>query len=204
MPGEIIPFGKYKGRPVEALTQDTQYVDWLTAQPWFRERFANFYTLIVNQTGEPAETPAHNRLQAMFLAPVFQARFAAFLFPKWQSPPDMVKFEVAGFDVRLFTPRGELFTYKDGDSCCGSADCHIEIKPTIGDEYPAVLRQMRAAISQSQIRPTKYNNFGMGQEEVTNPVLFLEQYTGTGATEEQFIAIFESANIRVVFLDEVC
>ena len=33
----VIPFGKYKGRPVEALAQDREYSDWLTGQAWFRE-----------------------------------------------------------------------------------------------------------------------------------------------------------------------
>ena len=57
MSGEIVPFGKYKGRPIEAMAQDQKYVEWLTAQPWFRERFANIYTLIVNNFQEPTETP---------------------------------------------------------------------------------------------------------------------------------------------------
>ena len=30
---ELIPFGKYKGQPVEVLAQDKGYVEWLTAQP---------------------------------------------------------------------------------------------------------------------------------------------------------------------------
>lgn len=100
MSGEIIPFGKYKGKPIEALTQDREYVDWLTAQPWFRERFANFYTLIVNQTGEPSETPEHNKLQTLFLGAAFRCGFLQFAFPSW-SAESSVSFEVSGFDVRV-------------------------------------------------------------------------------------------------------
>ena len=37
---ETVPFGKYKGRPVEDLWADTEYLAWLEAQPWFRERYA--------------------------------------------------------------------------------------------------------------------------------------------------------------------
>lgn len=58
----------------------------------------------------------------------------------------------------------------------------IEIKPTVGDDYPAVLRQMRANRS-------KY--------------LLVGRYAGTGATCAQFAMTFASAGIRVVFLDEV-
>jgi hypothetical protein len=55
---------------------------------------------------------------------------------------------------------------------------NIEIKPSVGDDYPAVLRQMRA------------NNSG---------VLFTQNYTGIGATEEQFVKTFALSNIKVVF-----
>jgi hypothetical protein len=63
----VIPFGKYRGHPIEVLSSDKDYTDWLMAQPWFRERYGNMYTLIVNNFGEPGETPEHNALQAMFL-----------------------------------------------------------------------------------------------------------------------------------------
>jgi hypothetical protein len=58
----------------------------------------------------------------------------------------------------------------------------IEIKPTVGDDYPAVLRQMR-------------KNGSL--------VLFLETYTGSGATREQFIQTFRLSRLRVIFKDEV-
>lgn len=31
-----VPFGKYKGYPVEALGDDPKYVRWLTTNVWFR------------------------------------------------------------------------------------------------------------------------------------------------------------------------
>ena len=59
---------------------------------------------------------------------------------------------------------------------------HIELKPTIGDDYPAVLRQMRANGSN---------------------VLLVGNYTGTGATREQFVGTFTTAAIDVVFVADV-
>jgi len=56
---ELIPFGKYKGQPVEVMAQDKQYAEWLTAQPWFRDKFAGLYTVIINKFQEPSETPEH-------------------------------------------------------------------------------------------------------------------------------------------------
>jgi hypothetical protein len=54
----------------------------------------------------------------------------------------------------------------------------IEIKPAVGDDYPAVLRQMKRNGS---------------------TILFLKSYVGAGATREQFIATFAAAGFRVVF-----
>jgi uncharacterized protein (DUF3820 family) len=58
----------------------------------------------------------------------------------------------------------------------------IELKPAVGDDYPAVLRQMRANGSK---------------------VLLVGSYTGQGATREQFVKTFATADIRVVFRDEI-
>jgi hypothetical protein len=63
----IVPFGKYRGQPVEALAADRDYCDWLMGQAWFHERYGNVYTLIANNFAEPSETPEHNALQARFL-----------------------------------------------------------------------------------------------------------------------------------------
>ncbi|HQZ66224.1 MAG TPA: hypothetical protein PLY87_14145 [Planctomycetaceae bacterium] len=43
---ELIPFGKYRGMPVEAIIEDRQYAEWLISQGWFRERFQNLYITI--------------------------------------------------------------------------------------------------------------------------------------------------------------
>jgi hypothetical protein len=68
---KIVPFGKYKGQPVEA---DESYMQWLLAQDWFKAKCGNFYTLIVNNFTEPDETPEHNALQVLFLEDAFCIR----------------------------------------------------------------------------------------------------------------------------------
>jgi uncharacterized protein (DUF3820 family) len=62
------------------------------------------------------------------------------------------------------------------------ASFKIEIKPVVGDDYPAVLRQMKRT----------------GAD-----VLFVGEYTGQGATEKQFVQTMATAGIRVVFAREV-
>ncbi len=65
--GEVVPFGKYKGRPVAELVADDGYRDWVLAQPWVRERFVNFYNILVQGTPVAQDSPEHNEMQARFL-----------------------------------------------------------------------------------------------------------------------------------------
>lgn len=54
----------------------------------------------------------------------------------------------------------------------------IEIKPSVSDDYPAILRQMKSNGSK---------------------ILYLDSYTGIGATEQQFIQFFKINGISIVF-----
>ena len=64
----------------------------------------------------------------------------------------------------------------------GYGEIFVEVKPTVADDYPNVLRQM------------KQNG---------STVLFLEQYNGSGATLKQFVEVFAMDKIKVVFLQDV-
>ena len=94
------------------------------------------------------------------------------------------RFEEGGIDVILKGHIGYAShtSLKVPDSFLDYFELCIEIKPTIGDDYPAVLRQMRA------------NGSG---------VLLLAQYTGVGATYKQMVQTFATAGIRVVKLAAV-
>ena len=76
MKPEIIPFGKYKNQPVDVLKQDTQYMEWLVNQDWFRERYPSINTLIVNNFHQPNDTPEHNQLVSCFLSDDFLSAFS--------------------------------------------------------------------------------------------------------------------------------
>jgi hypothetical protein len=264
----IVPFGKYKGQPVDALAADRAYCEWLAGQEWFRTKFTAIHTLIINHFTEPDATPEHNALQARFLSPAWQARFLSCaqsfdrasleriarqavvdydaelarrhearqrLTPqsspweisrvddtlqRWERHGPAVRdlraairlrplgfvdvaFEVEGADVVL---DAEL-TYCDYNQELHAAerDLHyaaenyqprvvkfpsetrclsyrIECKPSLGDEYPAVLRQMTAA-------KTKW--------------LVLGAYTGVGVTFKQMRDMFAASNIRVLTVAEI-
>lgn len=229
MTDEVIPFGKYRGQPLEAMAQDRQYVDWLTAQPWFREKYESIYTIVINNFQEPSETPEHNALQVLFLDHLYTRKILELLLqdkrkklmadnPKVQNPTIKLEFKqefekiVRWSDERRSGTLGPydvfvqwILRLYDGDewvdyiaawyqSVSGNYSrvrysdpnnerpVKIELKPTVGDDYPAVLRQMNAQLAN---------------------VLFLERYTGVGATEEQFVKTFEMSDIRVLFRREV-
>ena len=65
---DIIPFGKYKGQPIEVLLNNPSYCHWLKEQEWFKEKFNNspIYQIIINNFGETEATPEHNALQIRF------------------------------------------------------------------------------------------------------------------------------------------
>lgn len=64
----------------------------------------------------------------------------------------------------------------------------IEIKPTVSDDFPAVLRQMKAS---------------MPVHRSINSILFLKEYTGIGANEDEFVQYFKSQGYKVIFEREI-
>lgn len=245
---KLVPFGKYKGQPVEVLSQDKQYCEWLASQDWLRSRFSGIHTLIVNNFKDAAETPEHNALQAKFTDDAWVRSFVWHLtstlflyegvlgqaehfarlrdeftddglakrlrpsgafatamqwFQEWQRTLEEntclvlrileCEFEIKGADVEIdvslstnpalieFTleSRRSIDFIKLGFSC--HKTFRIECKPSLGDDYPVVLRQMRA--------------------NECDILLVGNCYCGTGATLDQVRAIF--GDIRIVFVDDV-
>jgi hypothetical protein len=82
MTGEVVPFGKYKDEPAETLLADPDYCQWLLAQPWFRDRWPNVYSVVVNYGSEPQDSPEHNQMQARFLVDALCLRLAGLLHPE--------------------------------------------------------------------------------------------------------------------------
>jgi hypothetical protein len=284
---KVIPFGKHKGRLVdEVLVDDPGYLEWLTAQDWFRAKFTVLHQVIINRGAEPEETPDHNAMQAKFLDDEFCLRFLQHLIPDYNTRarnkfngtreknlqfviekieaekedqrendkklnrelerivdfnPDheperrqayaheqhalrrdqhiertrklnqmrellspvitAVEFKIErGFEVRGIDVILKIWTnfywawslldyswsYSDrgrwSDSEYWNAGFAIELKPTVGDDYPAVLRQMKRT----------------GAD-----VLVVGNYTGAGATREQFVKTMATEGVRVVFVEEI-
>jgi|GEM_PF-1984903 len=228
----IVPFEKYRGQPVQALMHDEEYIKWLTAQDWFKEKFQNIYTIIINNFKEVADTPEHNKMQVKFLNENYRLKVAyRYLGPqlfrynqthfdqnigeflrtakakcldfkeilngiKRLEGNDLIsqegpKFEEKGIDVifRIKYGYGHIGIGEANDRSCGSLfedefwnwggylNFKIELKPHVGDDFPGILRQMKADKSE---------------------VLIYGSYTGSGASEQEFKDYFTSQKIAVL------
>lgn len=234
---EIVPFGKYKGQPVEILQQDHAYCEWLMGQGWLQSRFPQLRTIIINNFTEPTETPEHNAMQARFLDKKFA--FAVGMMSKginlfvkagtFKTPDLHTEFEIDGADVIIRSSSHDYiakkghpdfdYAYKqkydyiseliketwdseyrtqqikklDDLAIAETIDFvwpprfqyGIELKPSLGDDYPAVLRQVR------------------NMKAYLEKVIIIGTYTGKGATIDQVRAIFASSKITLLMLDDV-
>lgn len=217
----IVPFGKYKGQPIEVLAQDKQYAEWLSSQPWFREKFSNINTIIINNFREASETPEHNKLQAKFLDEHFlvslsnhilkhiilknahtftedktgkETRYVYLTGTNWHKyeSGDIHYVELSKFDqpysIELFKP---IFEFRNIDVIIGfrivfekNDNEHIErieLKPSIGDDYPSILRQMVSNKSDC---------------------LIAESFAASGANINQVRNIFASRNKQVLLISD--
>lgn len=199
--GPIIPFGKYKGQPVEAMAEDRKYLDWLTAQSWFRDQYQQIYTLVINNFQEPTDTPDHNRLHVKFLDNEFCLSVCNKAFRMTEPAVEWRRFEHLGYDVALG------LNYIDVGVDPISRDkiaFGIEIKPTVSDDFPSILRSMkRLDIIESY--PVEHIHEGKTFQMLAWPtnhidILCLEKYIGQGASEEQFVSFMESENIKIVWI----
>jgi hypothetical protein len=133
----------------------------------------------------PQETPEHNARQARFLDDDFCRQFACAVYPNLEEQlRDDLKENRTTFGRRFESP---MIVYALTGSRMASVDVileirgrlhetiAIEIKPTVGDDFPAVLRQMH------------FNG---------SKVLFVGSYTGVGTTRERFVRMMEKVSVK--------
>ena len=242
MEDKLIPFGKYKGKPVEILANDKEYTNWLLAQSWFKEGNLTLYNVIINNFREPENTPEHNKMQIKFLNLEYRLKFALYIcknFFEYDSArineeieinlsnndyayelasalrnstgglgiktnrllefttPSFEKIDVAysvkyGIEITYKYEKNDRFydkvTYYEDLKYFNKVSVEIEIKPTISDDFPAVLRQMKAS---------------MPNKPFVKSILLVGQYTGIGATESEFIEYFSTQGYEVIFSREI-
>ena len=181
---QLVPFGKYKGQPMEVMQMDTKYCEWLATQDWFREQYGNVYNqVIINNFTEPSETPEHNRLQMRFLDENFVESFVSkklrpAIYAKYFNIEN-IQFEHYGWDVCI---EYSYSKYSDDEADIYNSVC-FEIKPCLGDDFPAVLRQMK-----------KNSNRYSG----TFSVCIIDEFSASGATYEQVQQMFRASKFSLL------
>lgn len=202
---QVIPFGKYTGQPIEVLASDQKYRDWLMQQSWFSERYPQLSTIIINNFAEPSETPEHNKMQAYFFDKKNKRAILKLLDVKAfdyrndkliefeinddeliESVVLHVEAEVKGFDLIIRAERkGDFFFGFNAKE--GLENYYwIELKPTLGDDYPAVLRQIKQA---------------MKLAGTFNATLIIGNYSGISASFETLKDIFAASGIKVILIE---
>lgn len=213
---DLVPFGKYKNQPLEVMLADDQYVGWLTKQPWLKNY--NIYNNVIQYQKEPTYTPEHNRMQIQFLDKDNVKDLVSLMVIQTPSLKDStltkfkVVFEEYDWDMIIgavysseFTPE-ELEWVKKNKlaNTCHVYDCYfgVELKPTVGDDYPDILRKMKRRAEPWQIQSKLGFREYIGETK-SFEFLVLEQYTGSGASFEQMKALFKNEGIGVIRLDGV-
>lgn len=186
---EIVPFGKYRGQAIENMLSDQEYCDWITLQPWFRERFGNVYNIINNVSREePSETPEHNAFQAEFLSETVCNNVVRLLTGGKFAKLDCRSFEDV-FDVSLLFSASSLCLPPIG----------IELKPVIGDDYPAVIRQVKR---QSETASRKRDGF-WHMFTVNFPIVCFKEFKSSAVSYEQVFEIFRESGIFFLKFDRI-
>jgi hypothetical protein len=244
----IVPFGKYKDRPVEEMIADTNYIEWLQGQPWFAEKYTNIYNIIHSAGGEPEETPEHNALQAQFLYDDFikkifctkikRARIKItreFEHKNWDvylriKAYDIVCAEIVADPLALIDKEklslykqnalknlleeghhygrlnrlGELVAAPIGpakEKDTDYYDLYIEIKPEVGDDYPAILRQMkRNQLDHAIVELNRRRDLvdRLPAKLSGTFVLYTKKIATKYVTESDIIKIFDESSFRVL------
>lgn len=226
----VLPFGKHKGSTVaELLVRDPAYAEWIVAQGWVAERFAELHAAILTRGAGSDDSPEHNAIQVRFLDPEFQ--FACVLAARRDYPEIRSRFierrisdlnhylerlkegriyngrflsseEIIAEHARtseelnlfssetrhvptikaVYEDRGVDITLSFRFDGYREDVIRIEIKPTMGDDYPTVMRQMQ--------------RLGCG-------MLVLGEYTGRAVSEPQLRQMFEANGRTLLFIRDI-
>lgn len=222
----VVPLpGKHLGRPiVEVIQQDPNYIRWASSQP---DLVAMWPLLILlakaMSTTSNMPTPDHNELQTRFLDEEL-CQFITFAFAHEVDSIvtsdhqtgvlqqdefflEKQNFEELGFDVEIVFRHRSITWTKWGKSGPLRLTTWVEIKPYLGDDYPAVLRQMKDA--KERVRRARGLELAPRQPKVVlnamhySAGLVYRDFKADGATLKQVRAVFEASGFFMVSFAEL-
>jgi hypothetical protein len=220
----LVPFGKYKGKPITELLADTQTLNYYK-DAGILQKYPIVYNICVNQTittnNQSSKTPEHNKLQILFSDNKINTikLLRRVIFNKNSPIPNKCRYDfrvtcegifnwdIIVKDISIYKCVCDA-TYMECE-CDGSHykyynDICIEIKPLLGEDYPAVKRKMDTQISLTKNEYyDKDAKIGDKSKYIPTFVLLIKEFNATSATKEQLIKYFDSSNIKVVFIDDL-
>lgn len=145
MSNDIVPIGKYKGQPLERLMADQSYTEWLLAQAWFIDRYADLAQLLrMGRLIEPQDSPEHNAMVAGLIDRQHEVEWLfSHVMPGSMPIEDLY---LAKMYQEIEPKGGDLMVRFYGTTIL------IEAKPLIGDDYPSVIRQIKAGCASASAR----------------------------------------------------
>lgn len=84
---QVLPLGKYKGKPYDVLLTDSAYALWMLSSMYAKleKQHPALFAFLISRFGPPEHSPVHNELQNRFLDEDFCMRFAMACSPKLRS-----------------------------------------------------------------------------------------------------------------------
>jgi uncharacterized protein (DUF3820 family) len=224
----IIPFGKHKGKTVaELLATDQPYADWITAQGWVAERFAELHAAIVTRSAGADDTPEHNALQARFLDEGFRRGFLLLCAKDLRERITEAKrllMDSANYVINLFDhPKYGWETisqarYDNAKSILEKITSGaVRIKSTVQFEVSGidVFITYGGALSSEIVSPKRisvelkpalgddYPSVMRQMQRLHCSLIVVGQYTGRGVSEPQLRQMFEANDCQLVFVQEI-
>ena len=163
----IVPFGKYKGQPITTLLNDTQTLNYYK-DTGILQKYPIVYNICFNQkittNNQCSKTQEHNKLQILFSDNKINTikLLRRIIFNKNGPIPNNCRYnfnikcestfnwDIIVEDISIYMCICDATCIEcdcDGSTYKNSNDIYIEIKPLLGEDYPAVKREMDTKIS---------------------------------------------------------
>ena len=243
-----MPVGKYRGQDLyDVMESDPGYIEWISQQEWFRQQHPQVYKNVLqarflDETMRNAladwylpefdvdafvkrELANHRSAQREYAAKALEKHWCRKVTTQVSTTGPV--FEALGIDVSFSCRRhvsvrgvGKTVIEDEGEE----SELNIEVKPTVGDDYPTVLRQILAARARywnrivtrgvndyaypgmrggiASVRAAVEHSVGPA-ENINGFVLVVENYTGSCVPVEQVRNFFEAQNISFALLSDI-
>jgi hypothetical protein len=215
----LFPFGKHEGKTVAEVYLDENYRNWCMNQDWFKGKYPMIYNIFVNSnlntSGSPS--PEHNKLQNLFLEDDYVINFIRKIYDKETCK---VKFSNVNFEAEFnwdVLISGVTVRRENNETVCRDKPHFIEIKTSLGEDYPNVLRKMKSQMNQMRNKYREENkvwvndgpsHYRKGRWDYEGCyfyghfILLIDNFTCDVTSKKDLINIFAKDNIQVVFMDK--